>query len=498
SQCCGDPTDDLCVGLRLQATTPDRVTLTARATDPTAQVVVTQRDQLGNPLGSFTMDQTQAASVIDPNGVGIIVVGGRVERRAAPGGGTVECAICHLVADPGPGGGGGGGTTVTSPTGISFPNVFSVEVCVTTPAPFDAKHNGHVTVLKAHDPGGGSGTTGDMAVSGLGKGMYEWIKASQQARTTVQQCDTPTGPDFDLLVANLGSSGLDGVSMDLTAATCRAGCPCDDDCDGDIDEMWMAVKSMDGNGGNDGELRLKIAGKKTPTSPGGGDIKVVFVTKQIAAPGGIGSDTSVGVSIEDDGLSAYEYRVRLRVTDAQGSTLADEDENLYPSILNDSPDLLGIGSSGLDGRYSFSPSFATTALGRELLYATYKGSTILPSTLTLLRSGQVVQNAAAYEITLIPIAASPVLFHEPVSMDMLFTAPPGETSSVTITDSGFTHAPPPCQADINGDGVIDNGDIGVFITLFLAQDPAVDFTGDGIVDNGDIGAFIAAFLAGCP
>ena len=56
---------------------------------------------------------------------------------------------------------------------------------------------------------------------------------------------------------------------------------------------------------------------------------------------------------------------------------------------------------------------------------------------------------------------------------------------------------PACPADLNGDGVVDNGDIGAFIGLFLAQDPAADFTGDGIIDNGDIGAFITEFLAGC-
>ncbi|MFT5423453.1 MAG: hypothetical protein ACI89L_001230 [Phycisphaerales bacterium] len=54
-----------------------------------------------------------------------------------------------------------------------------------------------------------------------------------------------------------------------------------------------------------------------------------------------------------------------------------------------------------------------------------------------------------------------------------------------------------CPADLNGDGVVDNGDIGAFINLFLAADLAVDFNGDGIIDNGDIGQFIVVFLAGC-
>ncbi|MFG0304775.1 MAG: GC-type dockerin domain-anchored protein [Phycisphaerales bacterium JB040] len=65
-----------------------------------------------------------------------------------------------------------------------------------------------------------------------------------------------------------------------------------------------------------------------------------------------------------------------------------------------------------------------------------------------------------------------------------------------LVDNG-TCTVDPCQADVNGDGILDNGDIGAFVSLFLAGDLAADFTNDGILDNGDIGAFVAAFLAGC-
>ena len=56
---------------------------------------------------------------------------------------------------------------------------------------------------------------------------------------------------------------------------------------------------------------------------------------------------------------------------------------------------------------------------------------------------------------------------------------------------------PPCPPDLNGDSVVDNGDIGAFVALFLTGDLAADFNADGLLDNGDIGAFVAAFLAGC-
>ncbi|MFT5423667.1 MAG: hypothetical protein ACI89L_001455 [Phycisphaerales bacterium] len=52
-------------------------------------------------------------------------------------------------------------------------------------------------------------------------------------------------------------------------------------------------------------------------------------------------------------------------------------------------------------------------------------------------------------------------------------------------------------ADLNGDGIVDLGDISVFIDLFLAGDLTVDLNGDGILDSGDIGAFIEAFLNPC-
>jgi len=54
-----------------------------------------------------------------------------------------------------------------------------------------------------------------------------------------------------------------------------------------------------------------------------------------------------------------------------------------------------------------------------------------------------------------------------------------------------------CPADLNGDRVIDNGDIMQFVESFLARDPVADMTGDGIIDNGDIIAFVEEYQRGC-
>ncbi len=54
-----------------------------------------------------------------------------------------------------------------------------------------------------------------------------------------------------------------------------------------------------------------------------------------------------------------------------------------------------------------------------------------------------------------------------------------------------------CQADLNGDGVLDFFDVAMFLEMFSSQDPGADFTNDGIFDFFDVAAFLEAFAAGC-
>jgi len=43
-----------------------------------------------------------------------------------------------------------------------------------------------------------------------------------------------------------------------------------------------------------------------------------------------------------------------------------------------------------------------------------------------------------------------------------------EPSTIYVDNVSLTGPPPPCPADFNGDGVLDNGDIGDFVQAFLA------------------------------
>lgn len=48
-------------------------------------------------------------------------------------------------------------------------------------------------------------------------------------------------------------------------------------------------------------------------------------------------------------------------------------------------------------------------------------------------------------------------------------------------------------------GILDLGDVDLFIPAFLSADPSADLAPPvGVVDLGDVDAFIAAFLGGCP
>ncbi len=57
----------------------------------------------------------------------------------------------------------------------------------------------------------------------------------------------------------------------------------------------------------------------------------------------------------------------------------------------------------------------------------------------------------------------------------------------------------PCPADMNDDGLLDLTDIVLFVTAFLAQDPAADLSPPVCLhDLNDVTTFIVLFQAGCP
>jgi polyhydroxybutyrate depolymerase len=51
----------------------------------------------------------------------------------------------------------------------------------------------------------------------------------------------------------------------------------------------------------------------------------------------------------------------------------------------------------------------------------------------------------------------------------------------------------PCAADVNGDGAIDGGDLGIVLSAWGSADPIADIDADGMVNGGDLAILLAAW-----
>ena len=80
------------------------------------------------------------------------------------------------------------------------------------------------------------------------------------------------------------------------------------------------------------------------------------------------------------------------------------------------------------------------------------------------------------------------------------TGVPGNGHPDAVVDMGAYEAAPGdgCQADWNGDTLLDIFDVVAFLGDFQSGDIATDLNGDTILDIFDIVAYLGAFTAGCP
>jgi hypothetical protein len=51
-----------------------------------------------------------------------------------------------------------------------------------------------------------------------------------------------------------------------------------------------------------------------------------------------------------------------------------------------------------------------------------------------------------------------------------------------------------CDADLNNDGVVNFGDLGLMKSVFFSTDPDADLNGDGLVNFGDLGIMKSLFF----
>ena len=169
-------------------------------------------------------------------------------------------------------------------------------------------------------------------------------------------------------------------------------------------------------------------------------------------------------------FSGADGSVHLDIRGANGSGLGCG-RGLYGDANGDGIDDLAIGA--------YTSSVGANGAGQVLLYSGADG--------TLIRS--ITSTVAGGQMGFDAVGLGDI--NGDGAPDMLGAAATGNTVYF------IAGLPTECAADLNGDGILDNGDISSFVGLFLSLDLAADFNGDGILDNGDIGAFVQAFLAAC-
>jgi len=491
-----DPDNNCTIGIDPNRIAPGQVSLSPYATNAAAMIRVNLRNGDGDITGTFLMSQAQALLVTDPAGVAVEIAELDARSSFDPNGGgiIVECLVTHLIANPG--GGGGGGVLVESPAGTAYQGVGSIEVCWSVPWNLEAQSHWQPQ-LEITKGAVGGGPLSDMVFEDLSMTLFgvpstttgnaRWWVNKKMKQAEVGQAEEEIDDCINMVVSNIGSSGQDGVRFTCIDDDCDG---VDDDCDGFVEEIEIDLRDLSSPGGPITTGTIKVETMKSPGGPGGG---AVYLYQRISS-GPAGDEIDVGM--DDEAALPYEFLTRVEIFDDAGRLLAVEDENSYPSRMGNHPNVITFVGSAKDGKKKKKIKVNRVDAATPLLSSGGTGGDLPgPMPVILTRSGRFVDQATGYLITLYPVGDVPA--HNVNSVEVTAATGAGSGGSLMIKSVGLVRAAPPCPADVNGDGIIDNGDIGVFITLFLSQDPRVDFTGDGVVDNGDIGAFIAAFLAGC-
>ncbi len=71
-------------------------------------------------------------------------------------------------------------------------------------------------------------------------------------------------------------------------------------------------------------------------------------------------------------------------------------------------------------------------------------------------------------------------------------SPDGSVGNATL-EIACTPFEDPCPEDLNGDGVIDGGDLGLLLGAWGTDDPAADIDGNGLVNGADLGLLLGSW-----
>jgi hypothetical protein len=179
----------------------------------------------------------------------------------------------------------------------------------------------------------------------------------------------------------------------------------------------------------------------------------------------------------------------------------------YPASISSVNAVGSIDSNGVRSSFSnFGTGLTFMAPGRSIQTTDRTGAVGYSATDYHLISGTSFASPYAAGVAALAISMTPSLTSSEIESLLKATALDlGVPGYDTTYGNGLVQAhdavieaynmtpPPPCIADITGDGSVDTADLGGLLGAFGTADPFGDINGDGFVDTSDLGILLAEF-----
>jgi len=413
---------------------------------------VTLVDQAGNMVGSFVLNDTESLTVTCDPGSELHLKRAETMYHRQATGEPIKGIKISVEQVP------GGEVSIIHPTFGTFTGVSDIVVNNTGTRTWPT----HVTLIKARAP---AGQTGTFSLTDEGVVLWNRVHDSQgQARLHGDECND----NSRLHIANVGSSGMDGVTTYYLDE--------DSDNDGlaDGDTVVSTSFILSGTSSQDDTAVESLTWLHNGLADGAADAELARVSfvldatqnRAVATPSPMWMGTALAdVQVLDDFGTVVD-----EVTGNQPGNVA----TIHSSLLPDNYDFdLGLLNGNTTGYvYTF-----TWDAGVDLQLA-----------------GSIVVSGKTLRITIYPTDTG--TGHD-LRMDSsgIFAAGSSASPVSLVIEAEEVERITPCNGDLDGDGDVDQADLGVLLSSYLT-DADGDLDGDGDTDQADLGLLLSNYSCG--
>lgn len=204
-----------------------------------------------------------------------------------------------------------------------------------------------------------------------------------------------------------------------------------------------------------------------------------------------------------DRPTLFTGRAAVRVTPLAGTSGRAGTGGFVPGSIISSPPMIG----SLDFRIGLQNALAGAPVMLALSLNGPTNGQISPDIVAFVSNAEGLGSGGGYATAHIALDASGplgALESGQVIFAQWFVTDPAAIGGTSFSQvlripvfCGSYGCPTVCIADMDFNGGVDGGDLGVFFNYFEAGDLAADLDKSGGIDGGDLAAFFAAYEAGC-